>query len=87
MNNSREVFAEKINWLYEHDPIRFKFIDTLISSVINNKQVSIRMSLNSEKYKVKVYMAEYVHTEEFEDKEKAIKIIDMVRELIKSIRE
>lgn len=86
MNNSREAFAENINWLYEHDPIRFKFIDTLINSAINKMEVSISIKLNSGKYKVKVYMPNYVHYEEFEDNEKAIKVINMVRELVEIMK-
>lgn len=86
MNNSKEVFAENINWLYEHDPIRFKFIDTLINSVVNKMRISISIKLDSGKCKVKVYMQNYVHYEEFEDKEKAIKVTDMVWELVEIMK-
>ncbi|MEG0844448.1 MAG: hypothetical protein RSF39_09970 [Romboutsia sp.] len=86
MNNSKEVFAEKIHWLYEHDYERFKIIEALINAVHNDEKIKISKYLNTDTPIVSITAGGYMYKHQCSSDEEANGLIDIVKELNKAIK-
>lgn len=80
MNNlKKELLSKNLEWLIQHDPDRFNFIEAFMRAIVNNEQISVNMSLNKANHTVNVRFGKYSYTEEFETLEDAMVLVNMAK--------
>lgn len=86
--NKDTVFLERLNWLYENDYERFKIIKALIRAVHDDKKITISKDLNTDTPVVSILInRKYVYKHQCFSEEEANRLIDIVIELNKIIKE
>lgn len=79
MKSSKQELFKNLEWLIQHDPKRFNFIEVFMKAVLNKESISVEMSLNKTIHIVTVRFGDYFYKKEFKTLEKAMVLINMVK--------
>lgn len=76
----KQQLMRNLDWLYCHDKDKFLFVKRFMSAIKNKETILVEMSLNNKIYSITVRFRDYEYKEDFDNLEKAMVLVNMIKE-------